>query len=57
MLGAGLGNIWYLWQRQGVGLAGEGLWAVFANLGDLRVHVRLREEEAVCREGVGFCAS
>lgn len=34
----------------------RGLWAVFTNLGDLGARVCLREEEAVCSEGVGSCS-
>lgn len=52
--GVGLGNIWYLWQRQRVDLAGKGAAGRFRKqkgpLGPRGPSGR----EAVCREGVGL---
>lgn len=47
----GLGNIWYLWQRQTVDLAGKGAVGRFHKpQRDLRVHLHL----TVWCEGVGM---
>lgn len=53
----GLGNIWYLWQRQTVDLAGKGAVGRFHKpQRDLRAHLHLREEKTVWCEGVGVCS-